>query len=66
MEDNSFHHVQPKYDLKYYVKMGQELKQAGAHILGLKDMGHIPSGFHINCFKLHESQLKFLLSLKFN
>jgi pyruvate carboxylase len=27
-----------KYDLKYYVKMGQELKQAGAHILGLKDM----------------------------
>ena len=27
-----------KYDLKYYVKMGQELKQAGAHVLGLKDM----------------------------
>ncbi|MGR3639452.1 pyruvate carboxylase [Alterinioella nitratireducens] len=27
-----------KYDLKYYVAMGQELKDAGAHILGLKDM----------------------------
>ncbi|MCT4611470.1 MAG: pyruvate carboxylase [Pelagimonas sp.] len=27
-----------KYDLKYYVAMGQELKAAGAHILGLKDM----------------------------
>jgi len=27
-----------KYDLNYYVKMGQELKSAGAHILGLKDM----------------------------
>lgn len=27
-----------KYDLKYYVNMGKELKGAGAHILGLKDM----------------------------
>ena len=27
-----------KYDLKYYIKMGQDLKRAGAHILGLKDM----------------------------
>lgn len=27
-----------KYDLKYYVEMGKELKAAGAHILGLKDM----------------------------
>lgn len=27
-----------KYDLNYYVSMGQELKDAGAHILGLKDM----------------------------
>jgi len=27
-----------KYDLKYYVAMGQELRKAGAHILGLKDM----------------------------
>ena len=27
-----------KYDLKYYVKMGKELRDAGAHVLGLKDM----------------------------
>ncbi|MCC5999632.1 MAG: pyruvate carboxylase subunit B, partial [Pararhodobacter sp.] len=27
-----------KYDLKYYVRMGQELRDAGAHVLGLKDM----------------------------
>ncbi len=27
-----------KYDLKYYVSMGQDLKAAGAHVLGLKDM----------------------------
>ncbi len=27
-----------KYDLKYYVAMGRELRAAGAHILGLKDM----------------------------
>ena len=27
-----------KYDLKYYVQMGQDLRDAGAHILGLKDM----------------------------
>ncbi|NND18496.1 MAG: pyruvate carboxylase, partial [Silicimonas sp.] len=27
-----------KYDLKYYVGMGQDLKDAGAHILGVKDM----------------------------
>ena len=27
-----------KYDLKYYVERSQELKAAGAHILGLKDM----------------------------
>ncbi|PYG24695.1 pyruvate carboxylase, partial [Pelagimonas varians] len=27
-----------KYDLKYYVAMGQELKAAGSHVLGLKDM----------------------------
>lgn len=27
-----------KYDLKYYVKMAKELEQAGAHILGIKDM----------------------------
>ncbi|MEM6303641.1 MAG: pyruvate carboxylase [Pseudomonadota bacterium] len=27
-----------KYDLKYYVDMGKELRSAGAHVLGLKDM----------------------------
>ncbi|MEO9682919.1 MAG: pyruvate carboxylase [Tateyamaria sp.] len=27
-----------KYDLKYYVEMGNQLKDAGAHVLGLKDM----------------------------
>ena len=28
----------PKYDLAYYLDMGRELKAAGAHILGIKDM----------------------------
>ena len=27
-----------KYNLKYYVQMGKDLKSAGAHVLGLKDM----------------------------
>ncbi|MFZ5710668.1 MAG: pyruvate carboxylase [Pseudomonadota bacterium] len=27
-----------KYDLKYYVQMGKDLREAGAHILGVKDM----------------------------
>ena len=27
-----------KYDLQYYVSMGKDLRDAGAHILGLKDM----------------------------
>jgi pyruvate carboxylase len=27
-----------KYDLKYYVRMGKDLRKAGAHVLGLKDM----------------------------
>ncbi len=27
-----------KYDLKYYVTMARELRNAGAHVLGLKDM----------------------------
>ena len=27
-----------KYDLKYYIAMGKELRDAGAHVLGLKDM----------------------------
>jgi pyruvate carboxylase len=29
---------QTKYDLKYYVSLARELKNAGAHILGIKDM----------------------------
>jgi pyruvate carboxylase len=29
---------QTKYDLNYYVKLARELKGAGAHILGIKDM----------------------------
>ncbi|MGH1329876.1 MAG: pyruvate carboxylase [Paracoccaceae bacterium] len=35
---NIFDADRAKYDLKYYVAMAQELKAAGAHILGLKDM----------------------------
>ncbi|ERL97946.1 pyruvate carboxylase [Rhodobacteraceae bacterium HIMB11] len=27
-----------KYNLKYYVDMGKQLREAGAHVLGLKDM----------------------------
>ena len=27
-----------KYDLQYYLNMGRELRDAGAHVLGLKDM----------------------------
>ncbi|WCR21032.1 pyruvate carboxylase (plasmid) [Paracoccus alcaliphilus] len=27
-----------KYDLQYYLKMARELREAGAHVLGLKDM----------------------------
>ncbi|WP_114285722.1 pyruvate carboxylase [Candidatus Halocynthiibacter alkanivorans] len=33
-----FDPARSKYDLKYYVNMGQELRDAGAHVLGLKDM----------------------------
>ncbi|MDJ0826730.1 MAG: pyruvate carboxylase [Rhodobacter sp.] len=35
-----------KYDLSYYVAMAKELKSAGIHILGLKDMGGLlkPAG----------------------
>jgi len=38
-----------KYDLKYYVSMAQELREAGAHILGLKDMAGLlkPAGARI-------------------
>ncbi|MDB5552350.1 MAG: pyruvate carboxylase [Rhizobium sp.] len=30
--------ARPKYDLKYYVGLAQELEKAGAHIIALKDM----------------------------
>ena len=33
-----FDPARAKYDLKYYVQMGKDLKAAGAHVLGLKDM----------------------------
>ncbi len=33
-----FDPARAKYDLNYYVAMGKELKAAGAHVLGLKDM----------------------------
>ncbi len=38
-----------KYDLKYYVSMGKELRDAGAHVLGLKDMAGLlkPSAAHM-------------------
>lgn len=37
-----------KYDLKYYVAMGKELREAGSHILGLKDMAGLlkPTAAH--------------------
>jgi pyruvate carboxylase len=31
----------PKYDLDYYLTMARELEQAGAHILGIKDMAGV-------------------------
>ncbi len=33
--------ARPKYDLKYFVRMGKELEKAGAHILGIKDMAGV-------------------------
>jgi len=33
-----FDDTRPKYDLDYYLRMGRELKAAGTHILGIKDM----------------------------
>lgn len=32
---------QTKYDLAYYVQMGKDLENAGAHIIGIKDMAGI-------------------------
>ncbi len=38
-----------KYDLKYYVETGKALKEAGAHILGVKDMAGLlkPGGARV-------------------
>jgi pyruvate carboxylase len=33
--------ARPKYDLDYYLRMGQELAEAGTHILGVKDMAGV-------------------------
>ncbi len=30
--------ARPKYDLKYYLSLARQLRDAGAHVLGLKDM----------------------------
>ncbi len=37
-----------KYDLKYYVEMGKALRDAGAHVLGVKDMAGLmkPAAAH--------------------
>ena len=45
-----------KYDLKYYVSMAKELKSAGAHILGVKDMGGLlkPAGAKVLISALKE------------
>ncbi len=34
----SLNSARPKYDLKYYVSLAEELEKAGAHIIALKDM----------------------------
>ena len=38
-----------KYDLKYYLRMAKQLENAGAHVLGLKDMAGLlkPAGAHV-------------------
>lgn len=36
-----FDAARPKYNIKYYVKLAKQLEQAGAHILGIKDMAGI-------------------------
>jgi len=36
-----FDATRPKYDLKYYVGLAKQLEQAGAHILGIKDMAGV-------------------------
>jgi pyruvate carboxylase len=36
-----FDTARPKYDLKYYVGIARELKAAGVHVLGVKDMAGV-------------------------
>ncbi len=38
-----------KYDLKYYVEMGKQLRDGGAHVLGVKDMAGLlkPAGARV-------------------
>jgi pyruvate carboxylase len=36
-----FDATRPKYDLRYYLGIAQELRQAGVHIIGIKDMAGI-------------------------
>lgn len=36
-----FDSARPKYQLAYYVKLAKQLEQAGAHILGIKDMAGV-------------------------
>ncbi len=36
-----FDTARPKYNLRYYVELAQELERAGAHILGIKDMAGV-------------------------
>ena len=45
-----------KYDLQYYVNMGRDLKDAGAHVLGVKDMAGLlkPSAARILIKSLKE------------
>lgn len=38
---NVFDQKRDKYDLKYYTGIARELKQAGVHVLGIKDMAGI-------------------------
>ncbi|MEM1432212.1 MAG: pyruvate carboxylase, partial [Pseudomonadota bacterium] len=45
-----------KYDLKYYVQMGKDLRAAGAHLLGVKDMAGLlkPGGARVLIKALRE------------
>ncbi|MCP5267104.1 MAG: pyruvate carboxylase [Burkholderiaceae bacterium] len=36
-----FDRSRPKYDMRYYVNLARELKKAGVHVLGIKDMAGV-------------------------